>query len=173
MKIVLLLFLTLNLFAQPFYYIKLETAKKLNVFFLPQQKDEYITMLVEDLSLQENTVIYVSMYSFTYAPLRDAIINAKQRNCSIFVIVDPTQAGSTTLDEELEQNGILVKRKRTNSSALMHDKFVLIENGNIVWTGSANWTSSALTQDNNVIRMQYFDEIYEVYKNKFLTLWNK
>lgn len=170
-KILFLLIFSACLLSQPFYYIAVDDYKRVDIFILPQQSQEYKSFLLEEISNQ-STQIYIAMYSFTDTEISSAVVNAVRNGSQVYLIIDPTQAGSTTVDEWLEQQGVLVKRKKSSSS-FMHDKVLLIESSKVVWTGSANWSSSALSQDNNVIRLENFIEIFNIYKSKFLWLWNK
>lgn len=174
----ILIFLFWTLFcdcitAQTFFYVSTDNVCNVQLYILPAHKDIYINSLKNEILQQQNTEIYVAIYSFTYTPLKDALVLSLNQGCTVYVIVDPQQASTTSLDEELELAGVYVKRKRTNSSSLMHDKYILIEQQNIVWTGSANWSSASLSQDNNILRLQNFKQLYTMYKTKFFELWNK
>lgn len=170
-KFILVLFFVIPSFCQ-YFYLPVNDYRRVDIFILPQQSDEYKQFLLEEIQNLISTHIYIEMYSFTDTDISSAVIKAIQQGCVVFLIIDPTQASTTNIDELLEQNGAYVKRKKS-STGYMHDKFMLIENSKTIWTGSANWSSSALKQDNNVLRLENFVELYNIYKNKFIELWNK
>jgi phosphatidylserine/phosphatidylglycerophosphate/cardiolipin synthase-like enzyme len=170
-KIFLLInFLAINTFCQ-FWYVEILDLKRLDVYFLPQQSNNYKDVLKSDLENVYNKNVYIAIYSFTDVDIASSVVKAVQNGCNVYLITDPMQAGSTSLDEWLESQGVQVRRKKSASS-FMHDKYIVIED-EILWTGSANFSASALNQDNNMIRFNNFSELNKLYKEKFLWLWNK
>lgn len=170
------IFILLNYltFCKEFNYISIDDIKNIQIFFLPQDSNKYRTSLVNDITslLGTGTTVYISMYSFTDTYISSSVIDIVKSGCVVYLIIDPTQASTTNIDEQLELEGVFVKRKKS-STGFMHDKFMLIEQDKIIWTGSANWSISSLSQDNNVLRLKNFTDIYNLYKEKFLWLWNK
>lgn len=99
--------------------------------------------------------------------LRDALIDAHRRGVSVRVVVESDNADNPEI-EELIQAGIEVVLDR--NAALMHNKFVVIDQFE-VWTGSMNFTiNGAYKNDNNLLRLRssllaqsYLAEFEEMY----------
>ncbi len=127
------------------------------VLFAP---DDHPTNRLLSLINDAQSKIYAAVYMITDKQIAQALIDAKKRGVDVQIIVDAssveTPYGKGTL---LKENNIDLfvfnynaksDHKKTWHSALMHNKFALIDQK--LWTGSFNWTKSAnLKNQENVI----------------------
>lgn len=109
--------------------------------------DEALAAAIDRARLSVDTAIYdLNLWS-----IRDVLIAAHRRGVTVRVVTE-----SDNMDEQevqdIKQAGIQVLGDRHES--LMHDKFVVIDRGE-VWTGSMNFTTGgAYLDNNNLIRLQ-------------------
>ncbi len=96
--------------------------------------------------------IRITLYSYTLAPLKDALIEAKvMRGVNVRVVADEIALNSLALD--MWNNGIPIKRYCPNDSKdIMHDKVMIIDESTLA-TGSANLTVAAVqfNHENSII----------------------
>jgi len=115
------------------------------------------------------THIDAAVYSITHDGISDALIRAHQRGVLVRVMIDKSQAGMASADDEkMEQAGIPVVRD--SITGLMHHKF-MVGDGMAVATGSFNWTASADTRNMEnfvIIRLKY---VVEEFQEEFDRLW--
>jgi phosphatidylserine/phosphatidylglycerophosphate/cardiolipin synthase-like enzyme len=119
--------------------------------------------------------IDMAVYSFSGLPgIADALVFAKERGLKVRVIYDSraTQDNMQTLLD----NGILVSRRNTDTTNIMHNKFFIFDardsilSNDWVWTGSWNITSTELTWKNNVIEIK--DHALAIaYQQEFEIMW--
>jgi len=84
--------------------------------------------------------VHVMAYSISESQVTRAIIGAKDRGLSVFLIVDKhQQGGSFTTARKIKDSGVPVRVDRNH--ALMHNKTVVID-GTTVVTGSMNFSAS-------------------------------
>ena len=115
------------------------------------------------------TTLDIAMYSLTHDAIAAALIEAHERGTKIRLLIDKTQAGMSSADDEkLEAAGIAVRRDRR--TGLMHHKFA-VDGTMALGMGSFNWTASAdyRNQENwNVVRLKY---VIANYQARFDTIW--
>jgi phosphatidylserine/phosphatidylglycerophosphate/cardiolipin synthase-like enzyme len=92
------------------------------------------------------TKIHVLIYSFTLDNVRDALIAAHNRGVDVKVVMEQQNVNAAGSEYYALKNAGVSVRWDSNS-ALMHDKFTVID-GHIIMTGSYNWTQSS-TDSNN------------------------
>jgi phosphatidylserine/phosphatidylglycerophosphate/cardiolipin synthase-like enzyme len=119
--------------------------------------------------------IDMAVYSFSGLPgVADALIFAKDRGVKVRVVYDSraTQDNMQTLLD----NGILVSRRNTDTTDIMHNKFFIfdardsINSNDWVWTGSWNITYTELTWKNNVIEINDH-ALALAYQTEFEEMW--
>ena len=119
--------------------------------------------------------IDMAVYSFSGLPsVADALIFAKNRGLKVRVVYDSraTQDNMQTLLNA----GILVSRRNTDTTNIMHNKFFIfdardsIASNDWVWTGSWNITYTELTWKNNVIELNDH-ALALAYQTEFETMW--
>jgi phosphatidylserine/phosphatidylglycerophosphate/cardiolipin synthase-like enzyme len=86
--------------------------------------------------------IKVEVYEFSYRNLADALVDAKERNVSVKVILEQSVYQNSNTFNYLLNRGIDVNwaSKKFHNT---HSKFVVID-GSIVFVGSLNWSENAL-----------------------------
>jgi phosphatidylserine/phosphatidylglycerophosphate/cardiolipin synthase-like enzyme len=120
----------------------------------------------------------IAIYNWNNATILNAVNRAAARNVRVRVIYEDDNANVSV--NQLASGITKISRPNTSgstTSAIMHNKFVIIDaensNPNIpwVWTGSLNWTPAQLGTDaNNVIAVQ--DQgLARVYTVEFEEMW--
>lgn len=122
-----------------FFFLLLNTAAfGQEIFFSPN--GGCTDAIIHKLDSAAGT-IYIQAYSFTSAPIAQAIIRAKQRGCSVFILLDKSQETAKGSQLTAVRNaGIPVLID--NRPAIAHNKVIVIDS-TIVITGSFNFTASA------------------------------
>jgi phosphatidylserine/phosphatidylglycerophosphate/cardiolipin synthase-like enzyme len=113
--------------------------------------------------------LVMAAYSFTSKPVAEALVKAKKRGVSVKVVLDKSQESEKyTVATFLKNQEVpfVINRKY----AIMHNKFIVVD-GQIVQTGSFNYTSSASNRNaENVIVVRNRDAALK-YKKEFQRLW--
>lgn len=150
----------LFLFVSPIY-------AEIKIFFSPNGGATEET--IEQIDKAEN-YIDIAMYSFTSEPIAEAIIRAKERGVKIRILMDKQQAGGKySKYQYFVDNGIDVIRDI--HAGIMHNKVAVID-GNILFTGSFNWTKSAeVRNEENLLQFIDEPEIIEIYQKRVNYLW--
>jgi phosphatidylserine/phosphatidylglycerophosphate/cardiolipin synthase-like enzyme len=119
--------------------------------------------------------IDMAVYSFSGLPsVADALVTARDRGVKVRVVYDSraTQDNMQTLLNA----GILVSRRNTDTTDIMHNKFFVfdsrdsINSNDWVWTGSWNITTTELTWKNNVIELNDH-ALALAYQQEFEVMW--
>lgn len=99
---------------------------------------------VEGLISSANSTLDVELFQFSYSPLMDALVFAKNRGVRVRVILEPRLDGDDNLDAAsfLSSRGVPV-RWATLSFSRTHSKLAIID-GKSVLVGSPNWSYSAM-----------------------------
>lgn len=96
--------------------------------------------LVQNIN-DANDSIYVQAYSFTSAPIADALIAKKKQGKTVVVVLDKSDVeGRGTQFGNLVRSG--VPTYIDSKHAIAHNKIIIID-GKIVFTGSFNFTNAA------------------------------
>jgi len=104
-----------------------------------------------------------ALYDLDLWSIRDALLAAHQRGVAVRLVVESDSLDRPEL-QALIAAGIPVLGDRRDS--LMHDKFVVIDHGE-VWTGSMNLTvNGAYRNDNNLLRVRS-TQLAENYTHEF------
>lgn len=118
----------------------------IGVYFSP--KGGCTQAVIQELSKAKHTV-YVQAYSFTSAPIADALIAAQQRNVVVWVILDKSDV--------LDTHCVLSKLVNTNvpvwidsKHPIAHNKVIIVD-GRTVITGSFNFTVQAESNAENLL----------------------
>jgi len=92
----------------------------------------------------------VAVYEFNLTSLSDALIRAAQRGVRVRLVTDTDSMQEETIQALLTAGVPVVDDQR---SAIMHDKFVVMDSS-VVWVGSMNFTvNDAYKNDNNFMRI--------------------
>lgn len=126
----------------------------------------------------ETYALRIAAYELGYKPILNAFKKASERGVKIEIVYE---AGSRKNNGEIEKTSTTIHNeksitevgiqnlviKRTNRSAIPHNKFMILEKNNIpveVWTGSTNFTSSGFLGQTNVGHIVRNKEIAAKYK---------
>jgi len=119
--------------------------------------------------------IDMAVYSFSGLPiLADALITARDRGVKVRVVYDSRATQDNV--QTIMNAGILVSRRNTDTTDIMHNKFFVfdsrdsINTNDWVWTGSWNITSTELTWKNNVIEVNDH-ALALAYQTEFEEMW--
>jgi len=112
----------------------------------------------------------IAMYSFTYEPIAEAIIRAKNRGGKIRILMDTGQSeGKYSKYKFFLDNGIEVIQDR--HAGIMHNKIAVID-GKVLFTGSYNWSKSAKERnEENLLEFIDEEEIIKIYQERLDYLW--
>ena len=156
-----ILILGLFLFSHSFSFAEIR------IFFSPEGG------IAEEIIRQiDNAQEYIdiAIYSFTYQPVAEAIIRAKNRGVKIRILMDKGRAQRKhSVYQFLLDNDIETIQDRR--SGYMHNKIAIID-GRILFTGSYNWSKSAEeTNQENLLEFIDEEEIIKVYQERLGYLW--
>jgi phosphatidylserine/phosphatidylglycerophosphate/cardiolipin synthase-like enzyme len=110
--------------------------------------------IIAALNSAESSV-RVAMFTFTSAPLAQALIAAKNRGVAVEVLLDGTADGSQFSQRDpLCAAGVTVRVE--DWAGKLHDKYAVVDAGTasdpLILTGSTNWTNNAVTSnDENLL----------------------
>lgn len=142
--------------------------------------DDHLQDVLIDLINKEQASIHIAVFSFTNGEIANAVINAYNRGIDVCVLIDSSGVQDRfNKIERLRQAGIPVwVYKQVHTKGIltdkMHNKFVVFGNNllrkPLVWTGSFNFTKSAVEiNQENVVVLDDRD-IIERYNKQFTQL---
>ena len=141
-----------------------------NSVFLPN--GTIADTLARYINLAQQT-LDIAIYNWNSPVILTAVNAAKARGVAVRVVYegDNSNVSLTSLDPTIP------RVRRATQTAIMHNKFVVIDvnstdpNRPWVWTGSTNWTQAQLVSDrNNVIAIQD-QSLARVYTMEFNEMW--
>lgn len=111
------------------------------------------------------------IYLISYPSLADLLIDLHENDVDIRIITDGSEdeAYDSKIDR-LRRYGIPIKSNLRGSGALMHNKFVVIDD-ELVMSGSFNWTKKAIfcNYENLIVTSQ--EELVRPFVAQFERLW--
>lgn len=151
-------------FYAPHGYADVFKNSKYETCFTP---GENCTALIVNTIKKSKSSIYVQAYSFTSAPIAEALLQAKKRGVTVKAILDKSQfTANYSASKFLLNQGIPVwKDQRV---AIAHNKVIIIDNATVI-TGSFNFTKSA--QERNAENVLIITDTNLAHK--YLENWNK
>ena len=127
--------------------------------------------IIADLDRAQKT-IDAAVFDFRLPSLVDAFARAAQRGVRVRLVTDyaANQAAAEYTDaiSKMEQAGVQITRD--HRSALMHNKFVVIDN-RLLWTGSMNFTPNDVYRNNNNMLRLAIPQLIENYNARFERLF--
>lgn len=149
-----------------------ELRKQLNieilgVYFSPKGgcKDTLISWIN-----RANISIHILIYSFTLDQIGEALIEAYRRGIDIKVVFEKDQVTKDSEYWRLKEAGIPV-RNDTNPR-LMHNKIMIVD-GEVVITGSYNWSKSAEEWNNENLIIIRSRDVAKIYEEEFERIWSE
>ena len=130
------------------------------------------TVLIEEIDRAQET-IHAAVYTFTDTNVAEALAEAHLRGVEVQIAMDPWYGTGGAVNEDvrsyLEGQGAQA-RLCPSPAGIMHHKFAVFD-GNVVLTGSYNWTLSADNiNDENLVRLVR-SEIAAQYEDEFDRIW--
>lgn len=128
-------------------------------------------LLILNVINNSKIAIDLSIFSFTSKNISNALIEAKNRNIAIRVVMETDQAiNSSSKYNKLLENKIPIKLD--NKSGYMHNKYLISDN-TIVITGSYNYSANAEFNNYENILIIENPELANIYTNNFNEMWEK
>jgi phosphatidylserine/phosphatidylglycerophosphate/cardiolipin synthase-like enzyme len=119
--------------------------------------------------------IDIAMYSFTDRPLAEQLVRLARSGVRVRVYRDwrefeqERQRGSSTT-EMLIAGGVEVRVK--SSQDLMHFKSYVID-GDLLRTGSANWSPAGLKRQDNDVQYEVDPRLAKLFESRFSAMWER
>ena len=141
------------------------------VYFVPG--DDVEARLI-DLANDADKSIYAAIHELSVEDITTAFIDAHNRGVEVKVVIekdysDPDEhTHSAAQYDRLDELGLV---KTDDRSALMHNKFVVIDN-RTVWTGSANLTERGVNHNNNNVILIESVQLAENFTTEFNEMWD-
>lgn len=142
-------------------------------YFCP---DEGCAQVVIDQFDAASSTLHVAIAYFTHEGIAKSLIEAKERGIDVKVVGDAwandpsnPEAQNIEIVRELQLNGVPY-RDDGNDAGTMHDKFAVID-GQVVLTGSFNYTDSADTRNNENLVVLYSKGMAAAFEDEFEKLW--
>jgi phosphatidylserine/phosphatidylglycerophosphate/cardiolipin synthase-like enzyme len=144
-------------------------SPSISVYFSP--RGGCTSAVISQIKMAKKS-IDVAIYSFTSRKIAKALIAAHKRGVKIRIVADEGSAISrNSVLPLLESAGIPVRYKRGSGGGLMHNKYAIVD-GEVVITGSFNWTVSAEKRnDENLLVIKGLPAIVKAYEKNFERLW--
>ena len=117
-----------------------------------------------------NGSIHVLIYSFTLTDVSQALIAAQKRGVDVKVVMERENVNESYSQFYVLRNAGVPIRWDTNS-ALMHDKFAVID-GHVILTGSFNWTVSASNSNNENLVVIDSASWGDAFESSFQQVWS-
>ncbi len=148
-------------------FLSVAVFARTEVFF--SRVDDIQEILLERIYSAEYS-IDVAMYTFTDFALARELVRAKERGVEVRIFLDRMQVyAKYGQSRYFIQNEMDVRI--SSNSAIMHNKFAIIDNETII-TGSYNWTLSANNRnDENVLIITCDCYVISKYQERFEELW--
>lgn len=137
--------------------------------------DESSLMKVYLVLHEATKSIDLCMYLITQNALSDFLIHLKKyKGITVRIITDSAGDDEFKINNQasdLQKAGIIVKSNQSNG-ALMHNKFVIVDNKTVVF-GSFNWTNNAILRNDEAIIVTSQKTIVSLFADKFQSLWKQ
>ena len=129
-----------------------------------------IEQKILDALSEANATIDVSVAWFTNETLRDKLLEMKNKDCKVRVMID---ANYTNTKHGVDLSPFEHKAIKAERYGIMHRKFCVIDN-NVLIHGSYNWTTNAETRNDEEISVDRNDvKKASLYTKEFNRLWDK
>jgi phosphatidylserine/phosphatidylglycerophosphate/cardiolipin synthase-like enzyme len=145
--------------------LSLRDAELLAVGFTPGNADALILQVINGAQKE----IRMAAYTFTSRPIADALLRAKRRGVSVFVVLDePKKSAKPFIIPFMEKNKI--SYRLCNKYGIMHNKFLVVDKV-LVQTGSYNYTKAAATANAENVIVLRGAGCAELYLREWNRLW--
>ena len=134
----------------------------IGVFFSP--KGNCTEVIIREIQAAKKSV-YVQAFSFTSAPIAEAILKAKKRGIDVQVILDKSNETAKYSAADFVYNSAIPLRI-DSKHAIAHNKIILIDES-VVLTGSFNFTKAA--EERNAENLILIRDVATA--NKYMENW--
>jgi cardiolipin synthase len=117
-----------------------------DLWLLPD-KDRALRCLLDTIHNAQES-IKVAMFTWTHPALTQAIIDAHQRGVDVTCVIDGNQGSATGADVFAKLCKAGIPTYLSNGKGLLHYKMLVVDDSILV-IGSANWTRSAFTRNDD------------------------
>lgn len=123
--------------------------QKGEIFLFPDPEQLGLKRLLEVIHKAKFKIV-IAMFTLTYSPITEALIQAKSRGVDITVAADyfTAKGASKNTLEVLKKSGIPILSSQGRQ--LLHHKWALIDD-EILVMGSANWTKAAFSKNHDFL----------------------
>lgn len=136
----------------------------------PNEPSSSMLKLLEYLA-SAKTKVDLCIYLLTEPILAKILIDLHKRNVKMRIITDGSWDTTTRRQtQRLQEHGIEIKHNRKGTGALMHHKFLVIDDS-VLLTGSFNWTSKAVVSNYEAVLVTSVESVVKSFVNKFDELW--
>lgn len=113
------------------------------------------------------------IYLFTQTVLAEVLRDLHKSGVKVRIITDCSEndASASQLDR-LRKCGIEIKSNRRGTGALMHHKFVIVDN-QLLLSGSFNWTSKAVVSNYEAVLVSSEISLVEPFRRTFDIMWDE
>lgn len=119
------------------------------------------------------TNVDLCIYIFTQPILANILSDLHKRGIKIRIITDGSWDATTLSRLDLLHNsGVKIKYNRHGTGALMHHKFLIIDDSFLL-TGSFNWTSKAVTSNYEAVIITSNQRLVRSFSKKFDEMWSR
>lgn len=140
--------------------------QEVELWFLPDNQEA--SLRLKNLIRSAQKTIQIAMFTWTRRDLAQEVIEAHKRGVKVQVILDHHAGrgtGSKVVDMLQNEN---ISVRLSSGGPLLHHKFMLIDGSTLV-NGSANWTLSAFTQNDDCFIVMH--DLTDEQKKTMEKLW--
>jgi phosphatidylserine/phosphatidylglycerophosphate/cardiolipin synthase-like enzyme len=149
------------------------TAVEMNTPMAVIMYKDGIAEALESLITKADHSIDVAVYRFNNPKLAGAIAGALERGIRIRLVLDQNKYEESAAARELFSAGTIpfrLRYGRNGPGSKMHHKFAIID-GEVLVTGSYNWTIESEDQNYENLLILRDPEQVGIYQREFETLW--
>jgi phosphatidylserine/phosphatidylglycerophosphate/cardiolipin synthase-like enzyme len=118
-----------------------------------------------------NQSIHVMIFSVTLNSVGDALVAAHRRGIDVRMVMDKNEINAAGSENgKLKAAGVSARLHTTKG--IMHNKVAIID-GEVVITGSFNWTNDGENSNNENMIVIRNKGVASVYETEFQRLWNR
>ena len=126
------------------------------------------TAIIKEIN-EAKKQLKICVFTISDDMITSAIIGARRRKVSVTIITDNDKTHDIGSDiDQLSKSGIPVKMDMTSNH--MHHKFMVVD-GEVLITGSYNWTNSAAKFNQENIIVTRDKEAVKLFENEYDRLW--
>lgn len=144
----------------------LSRAEVVGLYFTPPS--DIASAVIQVIASAKREVL-VQAYGFTHNGIAQALVSAHQRGVEVKVLLDQKSESTNRLVVELFQSN-QISMRFDGSHAIAHNKIMVLD-GQVVITGSFNFTQSAQSRNAENLLVLRSEELANSYKQNWLTHW--